>query len=272
MRAAPATTEAIAKLADAGLDFFAVQDLEIHLGLRPEQARKIAHRLHQQNLARRIKRNLYAIAAPADWRHPEILPANWQRTGAAIVGRAPYYLAYYTAMELHRMTQHPLRTVFIAVTRQRQPIQAANVRFQFVTLKPTRFFGFEDREVEQGHRVKVADMERTFIDCVDRPDLCGGLEEVTRGFARRHPDLDADHLLRHLFRLDQPFAAKRLGFLLELVGHGDAELMWEMEAFAAKVKKYIPLDKRRANQGTRNRRWRLIINADIHQLFRTIRT
>lgn len=269
----PAANEALARLADAGLDFFAVEDLQTHLGLRPEQARKLAHRLNRQNLARRLKRNLYALADhPAAWAHPKVLPTNWYRTAEALTGHDPYYLAYYTAFEIHRMTQHPLRTVFVAVTRQKQPVIAGNVTFKFVTLKENRFFGFQEVEAEQGHRVKVADLERTFIDCVDRQDLCGGLEEVTRGIARRAGDVKPDRLMRYLHKLDQPFAAKRLGFLLELVGHGDPELLWELEALGAKVKKYVPLHKGGPKGGTRNRRWQLVLNTEVAQLLKAIRT
>lgn len=267
-----ATTEAIAKLAEAGLDFFAVEDLQTHMALRPAQARKIAHRLQKENLARRLKRNLYALADPADWTNPDVLAPNWYRTAAALAETDDYYLAYYTAMELHRMTQQPLRTVLVAMTRQKPEIVAANVTFRFVKLKKDRFFGFEEVEVEQGHRVKVANLERTFLDGVDRPDLCGGLEEVTRAFARRHGDLNEDRLFRYLVKLDQPFVAKRLGFLLELAGHGDIELMREMEKFAARVKKYVPLDKRGPQDGPRDRRWKLIINADVQKLLNTPRT
>lgn len=266
------THDTIAKLADAGLDFFAVEDLETLLGLRPEQARKIAQRLQKQNLARRLKQNLYALVGPADWANRDVLPTNWYRTAAALAGTADYCLAYYTAMELHRMTQQPLRTVFIALTRQKPEIVAANVIFRFVRIKKERFFGFEEAEVEQGHHVKVADLERTFLDCVDRPELCGGLEEVTRAFARRHGDINEDRLFRYVVKLDQPFVAKRLGFLLELAGHGDIELMREMETFAARVKKYIPLDKRGPQEGPRDRRWKLIINADVNRLLKTLRT
>lgn len=266
------TYDTIAKLAAAGLDFFAVEDLETHLGLRPEQARKIAQRLQKLNLAWRLKRNLYALVGPADWVNRDVLPTNWYRTGAALAGTTDYYLAYYTAMELHQMTQQPLRTVFIALTKQKPEIVAAKITFRFVKIKKERFFGFEEFEVEQGHHVKVADLERTFLDCVDRPELCGGLEEVARALARRHGDVHGDRLLRYLFKLDQPFVCKRLGFLLELAGHGDMELMREMEMLAARVKKYIPLDKRGPQNGTRDRRWKVIINADLKKLLKTLRT
>lgn len=266
------TKDALAKLADAGLDFFAVEDLETQLGVRREQAREMAQRLQRQNLARRLKQNLYAIAGPADWTHRDVLPTNWYRAAAALAETTDYYLAYYTAMELHRMTQQPLRTIFVALTKQKPEMVAANVVFRFVKLKKDRFFGFEETEVEQGHRVKVADLERTFLDCVDRPDLCGGLEEITRAFARRHGDLKEDRLFRYLLKLDQPFVAKRLGFLLELVGHGDIELMRDIEKFAARVKKYIPLNKRGPEDGERDRRWKLIINADMTKLLDAIRT
>lgn len=136
----------------------------------------------------------------------------------------------------------------------------------------SKLFGDEDRRVD-GHVVKVAQRERTLIDCVDRPDLCGGLEEVVRAFARRKDDLDADGLLRFVRRFDKPVATKRLGYLLELVGYGDRELIWELEDAAGRLRRYVPLDKTRPVEGaTRDRRWELLVNADPHELLRGTRT
>lgn len=262
----------ISRLADLGMDFFDVEDLQNEFGLEPDQSRSLAHRLTQQGLVRRIKRNLYATAPPADWQRPGVVSANWFRAAAEIVQPAPYFLAYYTAMEIHRMTQQPLRTVFIAVSRQRKSVSTGNITFRFTTLKPERFFGFEEMEVEQGFSVRVANLERTFIDCADRPELCGGLEEVVRGFVRRHVDLDADRLIRYLVRLDQPFLVKRLGFLLEAAGHGDPELLWDLEKLAKGTKRYVLLDKRGPENGERNRRWGLTINVDLPMLLLAARS
>jgi predicted transcriptional regulator of viral defense system len=265
-------TDALAVLAGRGIEFFSVEDLQRELGIEPVAARELASGLAQNGLVRRIRRDLYATVPPADWRRPDTLPANWFRTAAEIVAPAPYFLAYYTAMEIHGITQHPLRTVFVAVMRQRKPVVTAGVSFRFITLKPARFFGYEEAEVEQGFGVDAADLERTLIDCVDRPDLCGGLEEVVRGFMRRHNDLDADRLLRYLLRLDQQFLVKRLGFLLEVLGHRDVELLANLEKLARGTKRYVLLDKSGRDQGERNRRWGLTINVDLPKLLNATRS
>lgn len=264
--------EAVTRLASRGLHLFTVEELRRQLQITPEQARALAHRLHRTSRATRVRRGLYALVPPAEWDRPGILQANWYLTAAAIVEPSPYFLAFYTAMEIHRMTQHPLRTVFVAVTRQRREIRVGQVRFRFVTLKPERFFGFEDLPVQDGRAVKVADLERTFLHCVDRLDQCGGIDEVVRGFAKRHADLDPDRLLRYVHRLNQPTVVKRLGFLLEVVGHGDRELLWDLQRAAARHKRYVPLDTGGPNAGTRDRRWGLIVNADFKRLIGAART
>ena len=186
--------------------------------------------------------------------------------------RQPAILAYYTAMELHQMLQHPIRTVFVAVVRHHRGFTFGPARFRFVKVAEAKLFGDEERRAD-GHVVKVAQLERTFIDCDDRPDLCGGLEEVVRAFARRHGDLDAGRLVRLVRRFDKPVATKRLGYLLELVGHGDRELIWDLEKAAGRLRRYVPLDKPRPTEGAaRDRRWELLVNADPRELLRGTRT
>lgn len=265
--------EAFVRLAEEGKQFFTVSELAQLLRVKQQTAQQTAVRMARAGLARRLKPGTYALAPPDAWRDPVGLPTNWYGAADAIAGDDPYFLAYYTAMEIHRMTQHPLRTVFIAVTRQRKSIRTHGVDFRFVTVTDHRFFGWMGKEVDPGQRVKVADLERTFVDCVDRFDLCGGLEEVFRGFSRRHAELNADRLLRYLTDLDEPALTKRLGFLLEAVGHGDPRLLWEMERIAGRAKRYVLLDRKHAGETVeRNKRWELDINVDVERLLRVAET
>lgn len=260
------------KLAEEGVDFFTLEELRVALDIEPDEAKDLAFRMARAGTARRLKRGLYGVLEPADWGQVGFL-GNWYRAAARLAEPHPYFLAYYTAMEIHRMLQHPLKTVFIATTKQRPDTLVHPVRFRFVTVAEYKFFGFEDTEVERGRMVKVADLERTFLDCVDRPELCGGLEEVFRGFYRRHEDLNLDRLLRYVLKLDHPALTKRLGFLLEVVGHGDVQLLGELEQAAGRLKRYLPLVNGEAEGGAnRNKRWELTINADIPKLLRTVRT
>jgi predicted transcriptional regulator of viral defense system len=263
---------AAGRLAAAGVDFFSPADLEVHLGITRRKAYDLAQRMERANLARRLKKGLYALLPPTDWVDSKGFVINRYWTAANLMRGRPYFVAYYTAMDLHQMTQHPIRTVFVAVTRQQKDLTVGPVRFRFVTLAEARFFGAETRRLE-GNPVEVADLERTFLDCVDRMELCGGLEEVVRGFDRRHRDLDRDKLLRYTLQLDGPVAAKRLGLLLELVGHGDVRLFRELERTTPRLGHYVPLEPGGERQPTeRNRRWELDVNADVERLLQTLRT
>ncbi len=263
--------EAIGLLARAGLEIFTLADLQAALGLGRPQATQLAYRLARQNLVRRIRRGLYAILQPADWNDGPALGLDRYRAAANAVRGEPYFFAYYTAMDFHRMVQHPLRTLFVAVRRPHRKITLDTGQVRFVTLAAGKFFGHEDRRTAQGHVVKVAQLERTFLDCADRTQLCGGIEEVFRGFARRVDDLNGETLLRFVRDLDKPVATKRLGLLLELAG-GDPELLLEVEGAAGRLKRYVPLDVGAPADGDRNRRWELIVNTDVGRLFAAART
>jgi predicted transcriptional regulator of viral defense system len=264
--------DVIARLAGDGQEAFTLADLRARFNLTAPQAQQLAYRLARNNLVRRVKRGLYAILEPADWHGGPGLGVDRYWAAAYAVRGEAYYLAYYTAMELHEMLQHPLRTVFVAVTKQHRPLTFGTARVRFVTLAAGKFFGEEDRRTAQGHIVKVAQLERTVLDCADRPDLCGGIEEVFQGLVRRRGDLDPDRLLRFVHRLDKPVVTKRLGLLLELAG-GDPELLLELERAAGRLKRFVPLDKMAPINGAeRNRRWELIVNVELHRLFAAART
>jgi len=263
---------AAGRLAAAGVDFFTPADLEARLGITRRKANDLAQRMTRANVARRLKKGLYALLPPTDWPDPTGYAINRYWTAANLMRGRPYFIAYYTAMDLHQMTQHPIRTVFVATTRQQKDLTVGPVRFRFVTLTDPRFFGAETRKLE-GNPVEVADLERTFLDCVDRMKLCGGLEEVVRGFDRRHRDLDREKVLRYTLQFDGPVVAKRLGLLLELVGHGDVRLFRELERITPRLGHYAFLDPRGEGEAKeRNRRWELDVNADVEKLLQTLRT
>ena len=264
--------DVLSRLAGEGLDFFTIDDLVDRVGLPRDAAQDVARRLAKANQVRRLKRGLYIVLDPAYWRRPDAgFVANWYLVAARLAAPDPYYLAYYTAMELHQMLQHPLVTVFAATTEQKPTVRVGIATFRFVRVTERKFFGFEERQIERGAAVAVADLERTFLDCADRIDLCGGLEEVARAFRRRHEDLDRDRLLRYVLELGKPVATKRLGFLLETIGHGDARLMWELERLAGQIRHYAPLVPGRATaDAPKNKRWELLINADLDRLLRSV--
>ncbi len=263
--------DVIGRLAGDGKETFTLADLQVRFDLTTEQAQQLGHRLTRRNFARRLKRGLYAILPPQDWLAEAGHGLDRYWTATETVRGEPHYLAFYTAMELHDMIQHPLRTVFVAVTKAHRPLTIGVTQVKFVTVTAAKLFGHEARRTTEGHVVQMAELERAFIDCVDRPDLCGGIEEVVRGFARRYIDVDPDRLLRDVHRLNKTLVTKRLGFLLEIVG-ADPELLLDLERAAGRIKRFVPLDKAAPHvAGDRNPRWELVLNTDVGRLFAAAR-
>lgn len=265
--------EVLADLAERGLDFFTTDDLVEGLGIRPQAAHDVTRRLVAANQARRLKRGLYAVLDPAHWHRPDAgFTANWYLAAARLAEPGDYFLAYYTAMEIHQMLQHPLTTVIAATRQQRQTVRVGPVTFRFVKVGPRKVFGIGERQLQRGKTVRVTDLERTFVDGADRPDLCGGIEEVFRGFGRRAEELDGDRLLRYAMRLRRASTTKRLGFLLEAVGYGEPAVLVELREIAGRLRHYVSLDPKRPRVGKRDRRWEILVNVPMDRLLRTRRT
>ena len=267
-------TDVLAWVADEDLDAFTLDDLVERFEAPRKTAHELGARLVRGNYAYRLKNGIYVPLPANHWKRPGTpVLANWHLVAKHVAAPDPYFLAYYTAMDLHRMIQHPIRTVFIATTGQKADVDADPVAFRFVRIDVARFaFGHEPMHVAPGKAAEVADLERTFLDAVDRLDLCGGIEEVARGFARRHHDLDRERLLRYVVEFDAPVVTKRLGFLLEIVGHGDARLLRELERLAPRLKRYTLLVPGGGAVVERSKRWELAVNADPERLMDAVTT
>ena len=86
-----------------------------------------------------------------------------------------YYVAYYSAANVHGLTeQMPFKTT-VAVQKQMRPIRVGNIFASFVNLKKSRFFGDEETRYLDTI-LTISDIEKTLVDCVDRPALrrCSG--------------------------------------------------------------------------------------------------
>lgn len=128
-------------------------------------------------------------------------------------------MVYHSALELHGLAHSPSR------------------RVQYSTAKATASFAYRDFEYRRyapskttetaltsvqstilvrrsGGVVRVTTRERTLVDCLNRTDLAGGLEEALRSLAGV-PYVDASNVLTYLKELGSATAAARTGWFLE---------------------------------------------------------
>jgi predicted transcriptional regulator of viral defense system len=70
--------------------------------------------------------------------------------------------------------------------------------------------------LEQNAQIMVTDLERTVVDCLDRIDLAGGLEELVHAI-NGITYLNERAVLDYLKEYDKKFLYKKAGFLLSLL-------------------------------------------------------
>ena len=127
---------------------------------------------------------------------------------------SPYYISWWTALHHYGYTEQVSRKVYIGTRTQKPPLTLAGVTYQFVPLTRKKFFGFEDIWI-QDKKVRMAGREKMLIDCLDRPDLCGGFVEATKGLWNSRNELNFSLLVRYALRMGNGAVCKRLGYLLE---------------------------------------------------------
>ena len=181
-----------------------------------------------------------------------------------IIGSAPYYISHYSAMELHEMTTQPVNTVFVTVRKQRASRRIAGAECRFVYAGARSFWGWEEIWATPQEQVRVSNLEKTLLDGVARPDLCGGIGELGRGLWLRRDDVDEARLVKYAKRLDHKAASRRIGFLLHTYSLGARETRRTLRDFGKAG--YDPLDPTLPDEGPHDPHWRLRINLDPDEL------
>ena len=171
----------------------------------------------------------------------------------------PAIIAYWSALHHHGMTEQAPSTVFIQTTCRRKSMvkKVFGVTYRFVRIRPAKFFGGTKERLDETE-VLVTDPEKTVIDCLDRPDLCGGVVEVAKGIGST--TLDHGKLADYASRIGNTGAGRRLGFLLDKAKKPSSQISRPTS------RNYLLLDPTMPPNGKKNAKWRLIVNLDDKML------
>jgi len=104
--------------------------------------------------------------------------------------------------------------------RPRTTLEVAGRPITTTVLLSDLMFGLESVRISRSERYSRSDIERTLIDCLDRPRLCGSAEVWIRAWERglRQESVDVARLCDYARRMG-PFVARRAGLLLTVGGH-----------------------------------------------------
>ncbi len=119
-------------------------------------------------------------------------------------------LAFHSALELHGAANSRFTTVYYLSAKRSRPFE-----FQGILYRPvltSKVFGTTVHYLDD-IPVNVTDRERTFLDCIRRPDLCGGVEEYLKSF-EAFALMSPDKILEYLERFDEKGLYHKVGFVL----------------------------------------------------------
>jgi predicted transcriptional regulator of viral defense system len=170
----------------------------------------------------------------------------------------PYSIAYWSALNYYGLTEQIPTTVFLQTTarKKNQDIKVFGVKYQIVKIKKEKVFGIRKEWIEET-QINITDKEKTIIDCLDKPQYCGGIIEVAK--ALKNNKFDRKKLENYAQRIGNSGVLRRLGYLCEL-------LNIKIKLPKLNIRNYLLLDPTMPEKDTKNARWRLLINLDDKML------
>ena len=204
-----------------------VQPAAKELGLSESQLRWTLSHLARNGWLVRLKRGLYAVQPPLSGSdlHPYAV-------AAALV--QPSAISHWSALAYHGLTDQIPPMVQASTTRKvvtpemrqgkaHRPREHAvwavlDWEFEFITVRPHSWFGFQQEWVTQWHRVSVTDPERTILDMFAHPAVFGSIRMGMETLEHAVGSFNLERLIRYALRYEVGALIKRLGWTLEALG------------------------------------------------------
>lgn len=259
----PTSANLIQRLVESGKTTFRIPDAKAITGLSDGSVRTLLHKAERRHLISRLKPGLFAVV-PLEQRSSPSYSVAPYRLAKEVMGSNSWYLSHATALELHRMTTQPNFTVFVTCTKQMRTQTIGGYPFKFHKSRLEDMFGVTDEWVEKDLNVTVSDREKTVIDGLRTPGLCGGITEVAKGLWMAHEKISVPTLVAYAKRMNVGSVYRRLGFLLETYKLADNGQLEELHSHLTAT--YQLLDPIMDNHGRHNSRWRLRVNVDPAEL------
>ena len=177
-------------------------------------------------------------------------------------------LAYHTALEFYGKGYSVFERFFYLSSQISTPVRFRSYAFQsVVTPKSLKRKNNENYGVIKSERsgveVRVTSFERTFVDVLDRPGLCGSWEEIWRSLESIE-FFDLDRVIEYTRLLENATTASKVGFFLEQHRETlmvDNHYLKELQSLCPKQPHYLERQKRKPGRLVSN--WNLIVPCSI---------
>jgi len=188
-------------LEDEEILIFEIQNLKETLDLDNRAINDIVENLVVKGFLSRIERGKYCRA---NFRDENVIGTFLAKESA---------VAYWSALNLHGLTEQFPNKVFIQTTQLKKEVEFAGTIYQFIKIQANKRTGI----VFNGYgnyKYPITDIEKTIVDCFDLPQYSGGFAELIRAFYQAK--ISAKKLIDYCNAVDNIAVIKRLGFLADL--------------------------------------------------------
>lgn len=223
----------------------------------------------KRGLLMRLKKGLYYVI-PYEQDAESFMP-DWHLIAECLVNDAEHYIGYYSALQIHDLIVQPSLKEQIVVSQQIRPssIKIKDVPFQFIYHNENHFFGTKKMWIDRFHKVTCSDLEKTFIDCLFKPDYSGGIVEIARALYVSKEKIDFNKLFKYVEKFNSQSVLKRLGFLIDTleIETGIIDKLQEL-----KTKSYVLLDTELPKTGKMLSRWSIQQNIETETIKSAVST
>jgi predicted transcriptional regulator of viral defense system len=225
--------------------------------------RQLLSDMTKRGLLMRLKYGIYYII-PYEQDSETFMP-DWHLIATYLVNDTQHYIGYYSALQIHNLITQPSLKEQIVVSRQFEPseIRIKNIPFQFIYHNEKHFFGAKKIWIDNFNKVYCSDLEKTFIDCLFKPDYAGGIVEIAKAIYISKDKIKFETLLDYAKTFNSQAVIKRLGFLLETL-EIKTHIIDELQKI--KTASYIVLDTELPKFGKMISRWSIQQNLETETI------
>lgn len=180
-----------------------MKDVETLVG-NLNSAKDLLQNYKKQRLICQVRRNLYVVT---DLASKVSLANKFEITGKI---SPTSYLSYQSALEFHGLAHQVFYDLWVSSSKRFNSFEFEGIRFQYCESKSLSGV----MNANSSPFIRVTNLERTVIDCIDKIERCGGLEELIQSISLISY-LDQELLLNYLQEFNKQFLYQKVGFILE---------------------------------------------------------
>ncbi len=233
----------LSNLRKIGMNYFTITDICDLFDISNNYASQMAYQLKMENKIEEIEKGKYTL--PEGSEYPFLIASRTVQ---------PSYISFKTALSVYITNKVPdTKVYYVATPKRKRPIAFKKYNFKYITLKPYKFFGFCQLNIN-GNEVAMAEPEKAIVDCLEEteygPDLIK-LRDILKDFLGF---ISIRKLIKYAIRCQNKSLLARLGYLLETL---DIEAPIRGKDLP---KDYVKFDPAGDRQGKWIARWNIIDN------------